>query len=306
MNTRTLVVVVLCGLAAALVLAAPRVCADEDSGARAHDGMPQLDPEAERAAARLLEAMKQGDDRVFWRMLDVTALYHEAVRRDEIERSIAAYWDFVAGVRRGVERRFSGGPLDEFDYEIVSSDQDGAVTTVTVAFRIGAEEQWQYVPVAFETRDGGKRKLTLEGMRAFDFGFGERGPISRRAAATSAEAAIEAMLEARKEGDIETFIDYVDLKDIYDQMAKGMGAMGHQLPEFEEWKRDLVEEAKAEGFEKGFDYEVLEVREQDGTAKATVKTRNSADDDWEEQTVEFKLIDGGWKVTVESLMEMVD
>jgi hypothetical protein len=121
----------------------------------------------------------------------------------------------------------------------------------------------------------------------------------------SAKGAAKALLEARKTGDVESAMEYMDLQGIYDEMKKmteGMGDMAAEMPKFEEWKKQFIAEAKKNPeVNKEFTYEIVEATETGDTATVKVKTKDKKDAEWEEETFTFKKIDGKWKLTVESL-----
>jgi hypothetical protein len=283
-----------------LVLAAASVRADEATAGKDQTPSLRLASGPEQMARGLLEAMKRGDGETFFRLLDVGALYRQAHGR---RGSLIDRLRFAAQVRRGIEAEFKDGPAEAFEYEV-----EGEGPIVTVRVRYGADGEWCEHQVEF-AQVGGRTRITPKGMRAFDFGYGPRGPIARTDKDGSAEVAMRTMLEAAKARDVETMLEYIDLKGLYEK----------QLPEdvrndipFEKFREQVIMAAKQAAQEDGnqLDYELVEVKEEGDTATATVRTREGRHGEWKrewrEDTVQLEKIDGAWKITIESLAKMGD
>ena len=254
---------------------------------------------AEEVAAQLLEAMKQGEAQTFLRLLDLRALYKDAARTEGRRRTPWAFWAFVTNVHRAAKAEFSGGPAEGFDYRIIGSERQGDETIVTVKFRSSEDAEWQEVPIAF-TATSGEWKITVEGMKAFDFGYGARGPIGRGDG--SAVGTMKRILEGVKNGDASAFIDHMDLRGMYKAMVPAEQRQQLKYEDFEKTVR--------EGMKKNikpspdFEYEIISSETKGDEATVKVKTKENKDAEWKEMTVPFKKIDGKWKLSWEGIMAM--
>ena len=275
---------------AALVLLAATADATEEEGTAARTSLTQEPAGTEAVAMELLEAMKQGDVAGFTELLDLEALHTDATAGQEDQPSLEA---FVKDVREAVEKEFSDGPATNFEYEVL-----GTVTVVKVKVRTDTDAEWQEHGIAFAQKNG-EWTITAEGMKALDFGFSPRGPISRHA--VSAADAMKKLLEAVEKGDADTIVEYIDLKGIYESIPEEY--RGHM--KFEDWEKEARDEMKKEiKPEEGFIYEILSAEEKGDKATVTVKTKEKEDAEWEERTIILKKINGTWKLTIEGMQAM--
>jgi len=248
---------------------------------------------AKEIAAELLEAMKRGDAQAFVQRLDLRALHDEAVKQED---ETAEFAEFVESLEAKAEAAFGDEPADDFEYEIT-----GSIVLVKVRVRHGEDGEWREHEIAFVEEDGGWR-ITPEGMRQFDFGYGRRGPIARRVPeAESAEAAAEAMLEGIREGDADVMLDHLDLKGLYEQAVRE--EMRAEMP-YEQFRKILRENVERREAKEDFEYQVLGSKADGDATIVTVKTKEDKDAEWEEHEVPLKKIDGTWKITAEGLQKL--
>jgi len=283
-------------------LAAIALVAQAIGGPRADDtaldvSMPRVHVGAEMQAAELLEAMKQGDAHTFLRRLDLIALYKQHRLEGDEETT---FWAFVAKARRAVKAEFGDAPAEGFDYTIVGSRTEAAETIVTVKVRHAKDAEWQEHQLPF-ARKNDRWKITVEGMKAFDFGFGAPGPI-RRGADTAVEA-MKHILDGVKRGDATVLLDHLDLKGMYEQMVPEQVREQITLEEFEKLVREGAQ--REQEAPEGFDYEILGSRLKGDATIVRVKVKEDTDAEWEEHEVEFKKIDGTWKITAEGMERLM-
>ena len=293
-------------IATLVALAAIALVAQAIGGPRADDTAPGASMRgvhvgAEKQAVELLEAMKQGDAHAFLRLLDLMTLYKEHRREGDEETT---FWDFVTSARRAVKAEFGDAPAEGFDYRIVGSEAKGAETIVTVTVRPANDAEWQEHQLPF-ARKNGRWKITAEGMKAFDFGFGARGPIGR-GHGTAVEA-MKSILEGVKKGDASALLDHLDLKGMYEQT---MPEQVREMMTFEQFEKQVRESmgaaAEEEDPPEGFDYKILGSEVKDDATIVRVRLKNDTDAEWEEHEVPLKRIDGTWKATAEGLENMME
>ena len=254
---------------------------------------------AEEVAAQLLEAMKQGEAHTFLRLLDLRALYKDAARTEGRRRTPWAFWAFVTDVHRAAKAEFGGGPDEGFEYRIIGSERQGDETIVTVKVRLSEDDEWQEHTIGFTARSG-EWKITVEGMKAFDFGHGDPGPIGRGAG--SVVDAVKEVLEAVRTGDADVILDHMDLNGMYEATVpqEQRGALT-----YEDWERQMLEAIKRSVKPKpDFEYEIISAETKGDRATVTTKTKESKDAEWEETKVSFEKIGGKWKLTWKGMMNM--
>ena len=250
---------------------------------------------AELVTVELLDAMKRGDAETFLSLLDLKVLHAAAEDRDD---NVADYDEFATRVRQAAAGELAGGAVEEMEYDV---EGDGPIVTVRV--RYAKDAPWREHHVEF-TGAGSETRITLKGMKTFDFGFGARGPIARTDKGGGAEWAVRAMLEAVKAKDMEGFLEFIDLRGFYEKaLPQGM----QQMITFEQFEAELLRsvQANADQALEHFDYKILEVNVKDDVATAKIRTKQDWGRDWEEHTIKLKNTDSVWKMTAESLMDMV-
>jgi hypothetical protein len=254
---------------------------------------------AEKLAAQLLEAMKQGEAQTFLRLLDLRALYNDAARTEGQRRTLPAFWAFVTHVHRAAKAEFGSGPDEGFEYRIIGSERQGDETIVTVEFRSSEDGEWQEVPIAF-TATSGEWTITVEGMKAFDFGTGVAGPISRGEG--TAMDAVREMLEAAKTGDVDAILNHIDLRGMYEAGVPEEAREQMNYEDFEKMTRQAMKQNMKP--KPDFEYEIITSEGKGDTATVKVRTKEDKDAEWEETDVPFERIDGKWKITWEGLMSI--
>jgi len=113
-----------------------------------------------------------------------------------------------------------------------------------------------------------------------------------------AEAAAKKMLEAMKNGDVDTFFSYLDLKEQYDKMPEALRA-GKDYEAFEKEAKDGMKkmvEANKEDAAKA-EFQVLGSEVKDDITMVKVKLRDNPKAEWKEEEIPFKKVDGKWKTT---------
>ncbi len=113
---------------------------------------------AEGTAKKLLEATKSGDADVILDHLDLKGMYESL---PETAREALKYEDWVKEAREGMKENIK--PNKEFEYEIISSKQEGDTATVKVKTKENKEAEWKEREVPFKKIDG-KWKITMEGL----------------------------------------------------------------------------------------------------------------------------------------------
>ena len=114
-----------------------------------------------------------------------------------------------------------------------------------------------------------------------------------------AGAAAKKMLDAMKEGDMDTVLKYVDLKGLYDKQSEEQRkAMG--ITDFEAYEKmtkgmltAMFEASKEETAE--LEFKILGSQVKDDVTIVKFKTRKNAEAEWEEDEIPFKKVGGTWK-----------
>ncbi|MBN1918845.1 MAG: DUF4878 domain-containing protein [Verrucomicrobia bacterium] len=121
----------------------------------------------------------------------------------------------------------------------------------------------------------------------------------------NAESTATRMLDAIKANDVEAAMNYMDLKTMYDKITETLKAAQQEVPKFEDWKKEFIEQAKKEAKDnpQKFDYKNLEVKEEGDTATVTVEIKED-DKDWKKQTVTLKKVDGKWMMPFDEMMNL--
>lgn len=117
-------------------------------------------------------------------------------------------------------------------------------------------------------------------------------------AALTVEETAKVMLEALKDGDVDTFLAHADLRGIYERFPEPMRrtfTFEHFKAALEKAKRK-VRDAKVNEF-KELSYEILGVEERDGFQVVTFKTRSAPGKKWKTFEAYFSNFDGAWKIT---------
>ncbi len=116
--------------------------------------------------------------------------------------------------------------------------------------------------------------------------------------ALTVEETAKVMLEALKDGDVDTFLAHADLRGIYERFPEPMRrtfTFEHFKAALEKAKRK-VRDAKVNEF-KELSYEILGVEERDGFQVVTFKTRSAPGKKWKTFEAYFSNFDGAWKIT---------
>ncbi len=117
-----------------------------------------------------------------------------------------------------------------------------------------------------------------------------------------AEAAAKKMLQAMKDGDVDTFLNYLDFKGQYDKMSEAeRGGMDYEA--FEKMTKGFMSAALEADKEKAakIEFKVLGSEVKDDVTMVKVKKRDNAEAEWEEDEIPYKKVDGKWKTDLGSM-----
>lgn len=117
------------------------------------------------------------------------------------------------------------------------------------------------------------------------------------------EATVEAMLDGFKEGDVDAFLNGIDLKGLYDLSLTDEEKEEISYEDFVGQMREGMQGAPTP--DEGFAYKIGKSRKEGDTVILSVSIRQDADSEWEESEVPFKKIGGEWKITAEGFMDMM-
>jgi hypothetical protein len=113
--------------------------------------------------------------------------------------------------------------------------------------------------------------------------------------ALSVEETARLMLEALKQGDIETFLAHVDLAGVYDNFPEPMRRT-FSFEQFEEALRKAGDKAGREGMSE-LQYEIVGVEERGELRVVTLRTQSRPGRPWRTFEATFGNFDGTWKIT---------
>jgi hypothetical protein len=116
------------------------------------------------------------------------------------------------------------------------------------------------------------------------------------------EATAKKLLDATKSGDVDAWLDHIDLKGMYEAQVPAGAREQVKYEDFVKTTRDAMKRGLKPNPE--FEYQIISSEEKGDTATVKVKTKESKDAKWEEADVPFKKIDGKWKLTWEGMMAM--
>ncbi len=138
--------------------------------------------------------------------------------------------------------------------------------------------------------------LALAGALAITLGCGAGG-------GGGAESAAKEILEGVKKGDANPMLDRLDIKGMYDAMSEAeRGGMSYE--DFEKMVREGAEQAPEAP--EGFDYKILSSEVKGDATIVKVSIKEDKDAEWEESDVEFKKIDGKWKITADGMQKLME
>jgi len=124
------------------------------------------------------------------------------------------------------------------------------------------------------------------------------------AAAGSVEAAVHEMMAGFKKGDPDPFLKHMDLEGVYEFMVSEEERAEMSFEDFKTQMREGMLRGGAPP--EGFDYKIAGTKKQGDVTIVTVKVKESAEAEWEESDVEFKKMDGVWKMTAEGFQKMME
>jgi hypothetical protein len=122
-------------------------------------------------------------------------------------------------------------------------------------------------------------------------------------AASGVEAAVHEMMDAFKKGDPDPFLKHLDLEGIYQLMLTEEQRAETSLEDFKTQMREGMLQAGAPP--DGFDYKIVGTKKQGDAMIVTISVKERAESDWDESEVEFKKMDGIWKITGEGFQKMM-
>ena len=141
--------------------------------------------------------------------------------------------------------------------------------------------------------------LALAGALAIALGCGAGG-------GGGAESAAKDILEGVKKGDSKALIDHLDLKGMYEAQVPEEAREQMTYEKFEKlFTQGVAEEANKPAPE-GFDYKILGSEVKGDATIVKVSVKEDKDAEWEESEVEFKKIDGKWKITAEGMQKLIE
>jgi hypothetical protein len=124
------------------------------------------------------------------------------------------------------------------------------------------------------------------------------------AAAGGVKAAVHEMMDAFKKGDPDPFLKHMDLEGVYQVLLTEEQRAQTSLEDFKTQMREGMLQAGAPP--EGFDYKIVGTKPQGDTMIVTMSVKESAESDWAESEVEFKKMDGIWKITGEGFKKMME
>ena len=110
------------------------------------------------------------------------------------------------------------------------------------------------------------------------------------------------MLEALKQGDVETFLSHADLRGIYNGFPKPM----RRTFSYEQYTAALEKAGRKAHNEKMAElaYDVLGVEDKGDLKIVTIKTRTRPTKSWKTFQVTFGNFDGTWKITGDGVKKL--
>lgn len=121
---------------------------------------------------------------------------------------------------------------------------------------------------------------------------GEGAPVEP---ALSVEETARVMLEALREGDVETFFEHADVRGVYESFPEPM----RRTFSFEQFEAALEKAGDKVGREKmaELQYEILGVEDKGELKVVTLKTQSRPGRPWRTFEATFGNFDGTWKIT---------
>jgi hypothetical protein len=173
------------------------------------------------------------------------------------------------------------------------------VLVFVVAIALGCGQAKDDKAGGQDTKAGGDTKAGAEkaGETA------EASSTGGTATASGAEAAVHEMMGAFKKGEPDPFLKHMDLEGMYNLMLSEEERAETSLDDFKTQMRDGMLQAGAPP--EGFDYKIMGSKKQGEVTVVTIQVKESAESEWDESEVEFKKMDGVWKITAEGFQKMI-